>query len=953
MAGFGEVEVEDAHLESAGGVLTVPLLRARLPILRSLKTSRLHIASLSAKGWMLDLSRAQARAAPAGQGKVVPAGAPARPWVSSAAEAASLAMSAFRSWQVPFAGSVDGVELEGDVLLASQPGGAPVQVHLLIKGGGFGAGRKASFDVEAAVVGAQIPAAFTFARGHVLADLGADGRLGRLDAKADFSPAGDSDPNNPGMSVEVSADRGRDGSTFEVNAARGARRLATVRAQADDASGRLAGSWSVDLRGADVAPFGPYAELPSATVAGGGSFEASRPFDRVRARGRLKAAVERLAGVAPMLERAGNISLDAEFDVTAGAASLTVAGLNVSADAAGAAVAFRTLKAFDFDPGVGLASLPGVSGDFIEGSFRNLPLALLSGPASRMGFADGRASGEFTVRAADGKLSLELKRPATASGVALLGPGRLLGAGLEASLSLKASYASGAWDIAVALLAIRRAGRDLASLEATATRPAGAGQAFSVRGAWSVDPQAVELDPGSPGAGLAHVKSLSGSFTATVAESVSVTGKVAAMGRDPGRTFSADVRADIDSEGDFTFTVPARVALGKDASEFTADGGVSFDTTETRIEAKVEGDDVALAHLGLLAGPLMALQAPARAPGAPPAARTPAWGALKGRVEFSFKHLRTADDTFEGVSGVFTLDHGSVRLNGGRVWLLQHDLAFVTGLLTFDPFGKPAYDLKANVSVSDFDAAAVFGKASSERLAPVEGRFSFEDTVTADGADLAGLVGSAQEDMKVRSSGGILRLLKVDVADAIPEEKTRVSDTLGTVGSAVGAIFGVKHDSDNAGKNPVSKAAEAVLSFTYDISEIGYDKLAARILRDPQGGMHLTDIDVEAPNEHITGAGEIAYARGLGLPARPSRGTRPSSWARRACCPARRTPRATAPWPSPSGFGARLSRLTRRPGTTSWRRLPPRRPPRARRPSERAPTFGRTQARCSARPSGR
>src|SRR5208283_1323924 len=207
------------------------------------------------------------------------------PALSSAAQAASLVMSAIRTWQVPFAGTVDGVEVEGDVLLASREGSAPVQVHLVVKGGGLGAGRHAAFDVEATAVGAQIPAAFTFARGKVAADLGRDGRIGRLSAKADFSPEGESSADDPGISVEVSADRAKDGSAYAIDAGRGARHLLSVRAQAADSSGRLAGTWSVDLREADIAPFSPYADVTPASVTGSGSFDATRPFERLHAQG--------------------------------------------------------------------------------------------------------------------------------------------------------------------------------------------------------------------------------------------------------------------------------------------------------------------------------------------------------------------------------------------------------------------------------------------------------------------------------------------------------------------------------------------------------------------------------------------------------------------------------------------------------------------------------------------
>lgn len=853
-AGFGEVDVDDARVEMGCGVLTAPRVEARMPVLQTLRSGSLRVGSLSAKGWTLDLSRAPAGAPPraAAAGQTGP---------GAAAQAVSLALSALRTWQVPFAGSVDGVDIEGDVLLPSPDGAAPVQVHLVVKGGGLGAGRRADLEVDAATVGAQIPAAFMFARGHVTADLGPDGKIGRIRANADFSPAGDPTPGNPGMSVAMSADRGGDSSTCEVDASRGARRLASVRARAEDSTGRMSGSWSVDAGEADLAPLSPYLGMAPASVEARGSFDAARPFESLHARGHLKAAGRLPAGFTGMNGAPPGATLEADFDVAVRSGALAFARLEASGGAVGASFSLRTLRPFEVRTGERGAALTVAPGAFAEGSFRDLPLALVTRPADRLGFAAGLAAGQFAVRATDGGFSGELKEPASASGVALRGPGSLLGSGLELSLSLRAACSSGAWDVTVAPMVFQRAGREVASLRADAVRPAGPGQPFTVTGTWTADPQALDQSSG-PGASLSAYKSITGSFTASVAGAISASGKVEAAGLARTPSASADFKADMDSEGDFTFNVPARVELAGAVSELTADGGVSFDGAETRIEAKVEGDDVALEHLGLLAGPLLALQTQ-------PGVRGPAWGALKGRVEFSFKRLRSAGEAYEEVNGVLTLDHDSARLNGGRVWLMQHDLAIVTGLLTFDPARRPAYDLKANVSLGDFDASAIFGKGKSDRLALVEGRFALEDAVTAASDDLGGLAGAAREDMEVRSPGGILRLLKVDVADAIPEEKTRVSDTLGDVGSAVGAIFGIKHESENAGRNPVSKEAESVLSFTYDISEIGYDRLVAKVRRDPQGGMHLADIDVVAPNEHITGAGDVGRASGLAFPARP------------------------------------------------------------------------------------
>ena len=53
-AGFGEVDIEDLHLEAGGAVFTLPSLRAKLPLTAFALTRRATVRSLSAKGWTID-----------------------------------------------------------------------------------------------------------------------------------------------------------------------------------------------------------------------------------------------------------------------------------------------------------------------------------------------------------------------------------------------------------------------------------------------------------------------------------------------------------------------------------------------------------------------------------------------------------------------------------------------------------------------------------------------------------------------------------------------------------------------------------------------------------------------------------------------------------------------------------------------------------------------------------
>lgn len=101
-AGFGEVEIEDLHLEANGAVLNLPTLRAKLPLTTAALHRRALVRVLVAKGWTLDLSRAGGKAE----------------------SLESILGTLLIGRELPFELSLDGVDLEGDVLLPAPPGGA-------------------------------------------------------------------------------------------------------------------------------------------------------------------------------------------------------------------------------------------------------------------------------------------------------------------------------------------------------------------------------------------------------------------------------------------------------------------------------------------------------------------------------------------------------------------------------------------------------------------------------------------------------------------------------------------------------------------------------------------------------------------------------------------------------------------------------------------------------------
>ena len=146
VARFGRVEITDFQATRDGVNLKVPGLVAEFPIVTALWHRRLAVRRLVARGWTLDLSgRPGSGTAPGPAGSAATgAGAPgARAQVTAETAARGVARighSALSRWALPCDLSLDGVDLEGDVLVGASAGLAPARVHVTVKGGGMAAG---------------------------------------------------------------------------------------------------------------------------------------------------------------------------------------------------------------------------------------------------------------------------------------------------------------------------------------------------------------------------------------------------------------------------------------------------------------------------------------------------------------------------------------------------------------------------------------------------------------------------------------------------------------------------------------------------------------------------------------------------------------------------------------------------------------------------------------------
>ena len=878
-AGFSAVEVTDLHVEADGAVLTLPSLVAKLPLKPAVWDRNIAIRNLVAKGWTLDLTRwpepADTEApAPAGGASGSSGGMPASPQGEefSARKALRAVLGIFRDGKLPCEGSLDGVEMEGDVLLAVPAEREPVRVHVILKGGGLAAGRTGDFalDATAAVADPGLPLNAIAARGHVVVAMDAARTISRLEITTRLSAEGGSLPENLTLSAGVASPGRAGGEAYSVDLSSGVRHLATAHAGFSPTPRRLDGTWKVDLRDSDLAGLFPKLHFPVVAAAGEGRFETDAAFSRMHALGRLNAVASRLEVLAPALDRVGEVTLDANFDLTRSERSIQVDRLNVDVRGPRPIAVVTSLQPFRVEETTWAVKLENPRADWLDVSVRGLPLGWLAGRTGGLAFVGGDAAGEFGVRATDKGFALFPKAPLVATGVSMTRDGRMLGQGLDLSLSTHADYSSEGWQARWEPLTIGSAGRTLVTIEGNASRLADAGAPTVIAGKWSADLTALASQPEFVGVGWLKGRSATGDFSANVSFATEVKGTLSLVGHDPARSLTASLRARVGGRGAVSFRVPVKLVLGSKVSEFAAEGTWTGEDAGARVDLELTGVKVPLEPFALLAA---ALPATARAGGLRISVgardRSPFWGDWIGRVRGEFYELELGNRNLNNVTGTLDINHGTIRLTDGRGELGPHSAAKFEGSLAFEAAAELPYTIKATAAVDAVDATLLFAAPKSGPEPMVEGKFAIAGTLTGNGINLGDLIGRRQEEFRLASSAGIIRFLKTSVAESIPETPSPVSDTLGAVGTAVGSIFKLKNLSLSSGTNSLSKNAEAVLDFTSQMAEIGYDQADLTVVRGSDRTIHLVDLTVSGADERLTGSGEIAYVDGLPLAVRP------------------------------------------------------------------------------------
>jgi hypothetical protein len=852
--GLHATHVENLRFSRPGVTLTLPSADVETTLLDAVRR-RVALKQIVAKGWTLDLT-----APAAGASVGTPSSAPP-------ADSARRAFEGFfKQLRLPVDLSLAALELEGDVIL---PEG---RAHVVIGGGGLAAGQDGQFALKASVTPAKKdgPIDALAVRSDILVRMDTPRSFEHIVVTTDATATGAKLPK--GANVRVILDAGRasaGGESYSVILRAEDKELANLGVQLPDGAAPLAGTWKLDARDTDLAPFVLGRPLPTFTATGQGTFSTDRVFSEIHAAGQLNATTDKLAAVAPEFSAIGRVNLVADFDLSQQGKEVRIQRLsaNVSGDRPVAGIEALQEIVFNLDTRELKAAAPAK--DLLRISLQGAPLAWARPFLPDIELTGEDVRGEFAAAARNGGFTLRTVAPLTLAQLGVARAGQPLVRSLDVVLGLGADYTPEGWQAEVTDLTASSGGINMFKGSARAGRAAGPRQALKTTAAFEVDLPLLLAQPAAARSGVALTQGVvRGDVTASLGEKLGIActlqlaGLVAASQALP--EVAVYVRADRDTAGRIDAQAPIVITQAGRKSDLTLGAVMQPAPAGFRVDAQVKSDLLYIEDLKMFAGlvpPPAAGPAAAASSTAKPAQTPsgPVWAGVSGELKLALKKVvYNAGFQFTDIGGALKIDPDTLSLEALRAVLGDEGNLKAGGSLRYDAKVADPYELKADLAITGFDPAPLLRSLNPGQPATVEGKFDLATHLAGRAKEPAGFTESALGDVTLTSRGGTLRALSVK-AGKMAETTSTAATVMGIVGALTGSHKAIKYGERG-------QAASAVVQ---QLGAIRFDQFNVVVARDAGRNVVIKDLTLISPTVRLAGSGQITYAPGVPLVQRP------------------------------------------------------------------------------------
>ncbi|MEX2044773.1 MAG: AsmA family protein [Opitutus sp.] len=875
-AGMGGVAVRDVRVERDGAVLTISTAHADLPILAAVLHEKVRISQFVARGWVLDLTKGNRVAPPATVGQAVSGGPAAPPEASVGPGSAALALASvgsvipggdatgfhgvFGRLQLPVDFALHGVDVAGEVILPASLG----RVELAITGGGLESGREGRFKLAGDAALADQAVGALAVRGTATASMDSPRTLSKVAAKVTMRASGEKFPDGVTLTAELSAANEAGNESYSAALIGEDRPLLTIEAGFPRDAKRLAGSWQLDLRDADLAPFMLGRELPEFAARGSGGLDADALFHALHASGQIDTTASGLGVLEPSLGDIGVVNIATEFDVMRSGAAFAIKRLVAEVAGERPILKLQALQAFEFNAATGDLLPADPAGELLDIVMHGVPLAWIRPHLPGVVITGDDLRGEFVATPRAGGVALRSRTPLTVTGLGVGQEGEPWLAGVDLTLGASADYTPHGWQAGIDGLVLARDAVKLVTVDARVGKLAGAEQPIKATGRLVADLPGVLAQPVG-----AETIALTGGeaeidFVANLAATkefqVAVKLRKLATGAIPGGedlpSISAEVRADLAPGGQLVLNIPILIERRDRKSDLTLAGTMTPGKQVRTIAAQITSELLVVEDAKLLLGVVPGGRATPAGEEKPAAAP---WEGYAGTVALELRKV-VYTDAFHvsNVAGLLRLEGGTLKLDGMRAGLGETGDARVNAAISFDAGASEPYGMDAEVALTDFDPGPLFLALVPDQPPTVEGKFNVASKLSGRGESLGELAFGAGGDFQLISRGGVFRGLPVNVGGMV-DNAGRLAGWIASAGSALGNLTGRRDYTE------IANRTAAVAEFAKALNAIPYDQLNVVLTRDAGLNTTLKDFTLISPELRLTGAGRMTRGSGESL----------------------------------------------------------------------------------------
>ncbi len=864
-AGLNVTRLENVHLIKPGVDLLLPSVEVAVS-LADAAISRVAVKRVVAKGWTLDLGQPVTTKV-GGQSAVSP-----EPAVPPAQAVSQAFAGIFQQLKLPVDFSLDGLDVEGDVVLPAGQG----TVHVIATGGNIGSGQDGAIVFKAVLASAKkdAPVAALSLQSDVIVRMDTPRSFEHVAATMKATAKGGQFPNGADVQIAVDAVRGaKGGEAYSVVLRAGQKELVNFSAKLPEGAAPLAGTWTLDVHDTDIAPFTLGMKLPEFAAAGRGTVAADRALSEIHASGELKTAVDQLTAFSPEFSAIGRVEFTTEFDVTRLGDVIRIDRFSSHLSAANPVASVASRQVLKFNSATRVLDAVSPADDLFQISVQGLPLAWARHFLPGFDITGDDLRGEFAASARDGGFTLRPTAPLTVNKLNVAQGGKPLVSALDVSLSVGGDYTPKGWQAEVSNFSVVSGASTVLKLNARAGQLAGANQPIKATVAFEADLGTAMAQPAAP-AGLALAQGVvRGDVTASLADKqeFAVTLQLANLESKAHQALPSVafyLRADRAANGQIDAQAPIVITNAGRKSDLTVGASVQMGKPGPKIAAQLKSEALYVEDLKLFSGLFASTgtgapdsqPAPATSPAQslPPPAVTsgPLWANVSGELKLELKKV-VYSPTFAvtDIGGAVKITPGAVSLDALRAVLGGEGTLKAGGSLSYDAKQAAApYALKADVVVANFDPAPLLRGLDPTKPVAVEGKFDLTTHLAGRTLALEGFKESALGDVSLISRGGTLRALGVKAGNTA----SNVSKAAAVVG-----LFGALTGSNAATK--LAEKGQAAADTIKQLGRIQFDQLNVVVARGDKRDVVIKEITLISPSVRLAGSGKIAYAPGVPL----------------------------------------------------------------------------------------